>query len=183
MQAQLTSDKSCLGDDVQLSYLIKRKRGKPSRIASASLLDISEAGLCMEISPLDSDLFLETHGTLFALNKNIEMQIFCRSHPNNVSVEGSVKWFKRNKEIDSSMDNGNVCVGVIFSFWERCHKEQVAELVRHLKNDSVRCGECNALISAAAFLCYNCGSKLTRKRTLLKKILFSLLNSDDDAYD
>ena len=127
MLVQLTSDTPSVGNEVHLSYFIRRKRGEASRIASARLLEISEAGLCMEISPLDSDLFLETGGTLFALNKNIEAQIFCRSHPNNVSVEGVVKWFKRNEEIDESMDGGNVCVGVIFSHRNSCQKQEIAE--------------------------------------------------------
>jgi len=183
MLVQLTSDTPSVGNEVHLSYFIRRKRGEASRIASARLLEISEAGLCMEISPLDSDLFLETGGTLFALNKNIEAQIFCRSHPNNVSVEGVVKWFKRNEEIDESMDGGNVCVGVIFSHRNSCQKQEIAELVRHLKNDTIQCHECNARISADAFLCYNCGSKPIRKRALLKKILSGLFNGDDDVDD
>ena len=183
MLVQLSSNTSSVGNEVHLSYLIKKKRGETSRIASARLLDISEAGLCMEISPLDSDLFLESQGTLFALNKNIEMQIFCRSHPSNVSVEGCVKWFKQKKDIDEFIDDGNVCVGVIFSFWEKSHMEQVAELVKHLKDDTVHCRECNARISADAFLCYNCGSKPIRKRAFLRKILSSFLNGDDNEYE
>jgi len=181
MQLQLSSDTSSLDNDVQVSYLIKRKKGKVSRIASGRLLDISEAGLCMEISPLDSDLFLESQGTLFALNKNVELQIFCRSHPNNISVEGCVKWFKRNKDIDESFNDGNVCVGVIFSFWERDHKQEVAELVRHLKNDTIHCNECNARVSAGSVLCYNCGSRPVRKRAFLRKMLFSIFNGDTET--
>ncbi|GAB4334472.1 MAG: hypothetical protein Kow0099_06520 [Candidatus Abyssubacteria bacterium] len=150
-------------------------------MGNARLIDISDAGLCMEISPLDSDLFMELQGTAFILSTELEIQIFCRSHPINIAISGSIKWFKRKKEMGDAGNDDNICVGVIFSFANSAQKKEVVELLRHLKNDTIRCGSCDARVSANAVVCYNCGSRPMRKRTLLRKMLNSLLTEHDSA--
>jgi hypothetical protein len=180
MALQLSPEKVALDNAVHLSYFVKRKKGKPSRVAFARLLDISHAGLCMEVSPVDSDLFMESGGTLFILKKNIEMQIFCRSHPNNVSVAATIKWFKKKEESIDSIDDGNVCAGVMFSLADADQRREISELVGLLKGGTACCRECNASVSGEAAFCYNCGAKIPRKRAFLKKMLNTLLAGPDD---
>ena len=165
-------------DEVQVSYFVKKRRGKPSRICEATLLDISNAGLCMEISPEDSEIYMESGGQVFLLNRSIDIQIFCRSHPNNVSVEGYVKWLQREEENEAGIDPGGIRAGVLFSFESTDQRWELAELVSLLKTDTANCRECNAPVSADAPLCYNCGSKLVRRRAFLRKILDNLLAGD-----
>ena len=177
MTLELSSEKLDLADEVQLSYFVNRKSQKPSRVGHAKLIDLSEAGLCMEISPYDSDLFLESQGKLFIMSTNLEMQIFCRSHTANVSVPGSIRWFKRKKELGEIEDAENIYVGVMFPFANINQKRIIVELVRHLKSEMGKCGECGATISIDAFICYNCGCKPVRKRNLLRKMISGFLNS------
>lgn len=180
MTLDVSSQRLELDDEVQLSYFVSHKNRRSSRVGHARLVDISEAGLCMEISPYDSDLFLESQGKLFIMSTGVEMQIFCRSHVMNVSVTGSIRWFKRKKELGDFEDSENIFVGVMFPFSRSGQRREIVELVRHLKNDMIKCGECSATISADAFICYNCGSKVTRKRNLLRKMIVGFLNSGDD---
>ncbi len=181
MSLEVSTDKSILRNEIHLTFFVQEKRGKPTRVAFARLLDISAGGLCMEISPLDSDLFMESHGRLFILNRNIEMQMFCRSHPTNVSVAGHVKWFKRKKDVEESAEDDDIYIGVTFSFENGLQREDVSRLLEHLKSDMVSCQNCNARVSAEAALCYNCGAKLVRKRTLLRRMIFGLLASSEEA--
>jgi ribosomal protein L40E len=168
------------GDEVQLSYFVKHKNNKPSRIGHAKLVDISEGGLCMEISPYDSDLFLESQGRLFIMSKELELQIFCRSHPMNVSVTGSIRWFKRKKEMGEVQDSENIYVGVMFPFSNIEQKQEITRLVKHLKEHMVKCSECNAVVSSEASICYSCGSKPNRKKNIFKKMIGGFLTSGDD---
>jgi hypothetical protein len=182
MLVELSSDKSVsLSEQILLSYYLRSKSQKTPRVGNARLIDISEAGLCMEISPLDSDLFLESQGTAFILSTEVEIQIFCRLHPINIAISGSIKWFKRKKDMEDMADDGNICLGVIFSFATVAQKKEMVELVRRLKNDTIQCSVCDSRVSANAVVCYNCGSKPIRKRTLLRKMLFSLLAENSGA--
>jgi ribosomal protein L40E len=135
----------------------------------------------MEISPYDSDLFLESQGKLFIMNTDVEMQIFCRSHPMNVSVPGSIRWFKRKSEFGKCENSENIFVGVMFPFATPDQKKGIIDLVKHLKNAMSKCGECGATISAEAFICYNCGSRPLRKRNVLKKMIFSIFSGNNDV--
>ncbi len=167
--------------EVQVSYFVKKHKGKPSRICLGSLLDISNAGLCMEISHLDSELYMESGGRIFLLNRNIDMQIFCRSHPNNVSIEGHVKWIQREDKTGSSEmaeKVDSIRVGVLFRFDDAGQRMELATLVSLLKTDTANCGKCNAPVSVDAPLCYNCGTRLVRRRAFLRKILDSLLSGE-----
>jgi ribosomal protein L40E len=175
---QVSSEKRIYEDEVQVSYFVKKRKGSPSRLCEAKLLDISNAGLCMEISPEDSEIYMESGGQVFLLNRSIDIQIFCRSHPNNVSVEGYVKWLQREEENEAGIDPGGIRVGVLFSFDNADQRWELAELVSLLKTDTTNCRECNAPVSADAPLCYNCGSKLVRRRAFLRKILDNLLAGD-----
>ena len=169
--------KIVLKDEVQLSYFAKRREKTLSHIAYAKLLDISNAGLCMEISPDDSQLYMETGGQLFLLNRTIELQIFCRSCTSNVSIEGHVKWIKQASESDALEENGGICVGVLFNFDNAEQRRDLAELIGLLKTDTISCGECGSPASAEAALCFNCGAKLVRRRAFFKKIINNLLAS------
>jgi len=175
MAIQISSEKLALCDAVQVSYFVKNKSRKPTRVGHARLIDISEAGLCMEISPLDSDLFMESQGKLFVINSDVEVQLFCRTHPTNLFVAGCIKWFKRKKEAGDTKDDGNIYVGVIFPANDRNQKRDIVELMRHLKKETTKCTHCDAIVSAAAAICYSCGSKPARKRTIFKKMIFSFL--------
>jgi ribosomal protein L40E len=178
MALQASTEKLALCDEVQLSYFVRSKERKTSRVAHARLIDISEAGLCMEISPLDSDIFMESQGHLFIVNGDVEMQLFCRSHPDNLFLVGGIKWFRRKKELDDSETDGKIYVGVLFSGDGRTQKKDIVELIRHLKTESTKCSECGARISTESVLCYNCGAKTVRKRTIFKKMIFSFLAND-----
>ncbi|RJP20383.1 MAG: hypothetical protein C4520_11415 [Candidatus Abyssobacteria bacterium SURF_5] len=179
MTLELSSQKLELDDEVQLSYFVNHKNRKASRVGHAKLIDISEAGLCMEISPYDSDLFLESQGRLFIMSTQVEMQVFCRSHPINVSMTGVIRWFKQKKEFGDMPDNENIFVGVIFPFASGSQRKTIVDLVGHLKNDVVKCGECGATISADVFICYHCGSRPVRKRSVLKKMILGFLGNSD----
>lgn len=181
MLLETSSGKLALDDEAQLSYFVRKKGRKAPRVGYAKLIDITEAGLCMEISPVDSDLFMESKKTTFILSKDIELQIFCRSHPINVSVAGCIKWFKRKEEIHKAENSENIYVGLIFTFFDSAQKKEIAELVGHLKNDMVRCNACGASISADTVLCYSCGARHVRKRAFLKKMLFSLLANNENV--
>ncbi len=178
IRSHASSEKRIQESDVQISYFVKKREGKPSRICLARLLDISNAGLCMEISQFDSELYMESGGRIFLLNRNVDMQIFCRSHPNNVSIEGRVKWIQHGDETDSpeTMEGGDsIRVGVLFRFDDTAQRLELANLVSLLKTNTTNCGECNAPVSVDAPLCYNCGSRLVRRRAFLRKILDNLL--------
>ncbi len=179
MLLETSSGKLALDDEAQLSYFVRKKTRKPPRVGYARLIDITEAGLCMEISPVDSDLFMESEKTTYILSKDIEVQIFCRSHPINVSVAGCIKWFKRKDEIHKAENSENIYIGLMFTFFDGAQRQEIAELVRHLKNDSVRCNACGASISADSVLCYSCGERQVRKRAFLKKMLFGFLANDE----
>ncbi|UCD56211.1 MAG: hypothetical protein JSV16_10265 [Candidatus Hydrogenedentota bacterium] len=181
MVLQVSPEKQTLENEIQLSYFVKRKGGKPPHVGVARLLDISGAGLCMEISLAGSELFMELQGSLFLLNKNVEMQIFCRSHPNNISIEGCIKWFRQNDEAGDSADGDKVCVGVIFLFEDPDQRKELAELVELLKNDMVRCSQCGAVVCTDAPLCYTCGARLVPKRAFFKKLIGGLLNGNESA--
>ena len=178
MALQLAPSNQVLGDEVQISYFVKRKDTKNSRVSVGRLLDISNAGLCMEILPEDSELYMESAGKLFLLNRNIDIQIFCRSYPSNISIEGCVKWIKRKDESPGLGDEDNICVGVLFSFANADQRKELAKLVALLRNDTILCAECNAPVFTEAALCYNCGARLVRKRAFLKNILHGLLAGD-----
>ena len=177
MTLQLSAERLDLEDEVQLSYFVKRKGGKPPRVAFGRLLEISESGLCMEISPLDSDLFMVSRNQLFAMNKFVEMQFFCRSHPKNISIQGRVEWFKRQNKTGQSLDGGGVCTGVIFSYTSSTQRREMAALVGHLRNDRSGCRKCKTAVSSNAVFCYNCGARLPRRRTFLRRAIDSLLSA------
>lgn len=168
-------------DEVQVSYFVKTKKSKNPRLGSGRLLDISNVGLCMEISPTGSELYMESGGKLFLINKNIELQIFCRSYPNNISLEGTVKWIQREHRPDRPHEEGDIFVGVIFSFPDGNQRKYLAEFVELFRNDTGRCGECGAPVSVDAPLCYRCGARLVRKRTFLRNIINSILSGNKSS--
>ena len=175
----VSSKKQISEDDVQLTYFVNKREGKASRIYEAKLLDISNSGLCMEISSNDSEIYMESGGQAFLLNRSIEMQIFCRSHPNNVSIEGQIKWLQQEKGRNTPYSGlGVIRVGVLFSFARADQRFELAELVGLLKTDTTNCNECNTPVSVDAPLCYNCGSKLIQRRAFLRKLLDNLLAGD-----
>ena len=177
MTLQLSLEKVDLEEEVQLSYFVKRKGGKPPRVAFGRLLEISASGLCMEISPLDSDLFMVSQNQLFAMNKFIEMQFFCRSHPKNISIQGRVEWFKRQNKTVQPLDGGGVCTGVIFSHTSSTQRREMAALVGHLRKNRAGCRKCKTVVSSNAVLCYNCGARLPRRRTFLRRAIDNLLSA------
>ena len=176
MTLQLCADQPVLRDELCFSYSIKKHHGKSSRAGFARVLDISQSGLCMEISPYDSDLFVEWNAGEPGFNKDIELQIFCRSHPSNVFVEGSVKWFKQKGEFVDSNDRLHICAGVIFSPRGDEQKQQISELLERLNKSTTPCEQCGEVISTDAAFCFNCGSKLPRRRDIFKKIISSFLS-------
>ena len=177
--SHVLSEERIRESEVQVSYFVKKNKGKPSCICLASLLDISNAGLCMEISRFDSELYMESGGRIFLLNRNIDMQIFCRSHPNNVSIEGHVKWIQLEDETKSpemAEEAGGIRVGVLFKFDDAGQRMELAALVSLLKTDTTNCRKCNSPVSVDTPLCYNCGTRLVQRRAFLRKILDSLLS-------
>ncbi len=181
MTLEMTSQKLGLDDEVLLSYFVKHKSRKHSRVGYAKLVDLCEAGLCMEISPYDSDLFLESQGKLFIMSTDVELQIFCRSHPMNVSVTGVIRWFKQKKELGEVNESENIYIGVMFPLASIEQKRAIVDLVRHLKSELIKCGQCGASISSDAFICYNCGSRPIRKRNIFRKTIISFLTGEDSA--
>jgi len=181
MALQLVEPRPSLGSDVHFSYYVKRKDGKPSRVGLANVLDISETGLCMEISPLDSDLFAESFGELPVYNREIELQIFCRSHPSNVFVEGSVRWFKQKKEFGGDTSPGlGICAGVVFSISDPEQKREIMELLERLNGVTVRCTVCRTIVSASGAFCYECGARLVRRRLALRDAIYDALAPEGD---
>ena len=170
-----TIEKQTFEEEVQISYFVKGK-GKASRIGSGRLLDISNVGLCMEISPIGSELFMESGGNLFLLNRNIEIQIFCRSYSNNISVEGNVRWIKREDDLGKTEHEDGIFVGVIFSCTEGDQKRYIAEFVDLYRNDTIHCGECGVPVSVDSALCYKCGSRHVRKRAFLRDIINTIFS-------
>lgn len=175
---EVSSNKVISEDEVQVTYFVNKSKGNPSRICEAKLLDISNTGLCMEIASDDSEIHMESGGQVFLLNRSIEIQIFCRSHPNNVSVEGHIKWIHREDKSGYGPNAGGIMIGVLFNFARSDQRFEVANLVGLLKTDTITCQQCNAPVSADAPLCYKCGSKLIRRRAFLRKILDNLLAGD-----
>jgi len=162
-------------NDIQLSYFVKKRKGSPSRVCSAKLLDISNTGLCMEISEHDSELYMESQGSLFLLNKNIEIQMFCRSYPTNISMEGQVKWLQRPKESDTPENEADIHAGILFCFDGTDQRIELANLVSLLKKEVIICRECGASVSGEVALCYSCGCRLVRKRAFFRKIIDNLI--------
>jgi len=180
MNLPLTTPETSVDVEIRFSYFVKGKDGKPSRVGLARVLDISKTGLCMEISPLDSDLFMESVGDLPAPNREIELQIFCRSHPHNIFVEGSVRWFKQKKEIGHSSDL-DICAGVVFSIDDTAQKREMAELLRHLNSRDVRCRDCGMLVSVDGMICYECGARLSSRRDAIRSAFYDAIIPDDNS--
>ncbi len=181
MALQIVEPRPSLGAEVHFSYYVKRKDGKPSRVGLANVLDISETGLCMEISPLDSDLFAESFGELPVHNREIGLQIFCRSHPSNVFVEGSVRWFKQKKEFGGDVSPGlGIRAGVVFSISDPEQKREIMDLLGRLKGATVHCTVCQTIVSAAGAFCYECGARLMRRRSALRNAIRDALAPEGD---
>jgi hypothetical protein len=183
MTLQLCAPRSVNKDELCFSYYVKTRNGRPSRVGFARVIDISESGLCMEISPFDSDLFVEWHDSQPGFNNDIELQIFCRSHPSNIFVEGSVKWFKQKSELVASSDRMHLCAGVVFILHDDEQKAQIAELLERTNSDTTRCSECEALVSVTTAFCYNCGAKLVTRRDIFKRIVRCLLENGKEALE
>ncbi len=175
LSPEIYAEEQALETEVQLSYFTRKRNEKPSRIGYAKLLDISNAGLCMEIPQDGPELYMESRDQLFLVNKTIDLQIFCRSCSANVSIEGRVKWIKWKEETVIPEENEGICVGVLFSFTNADQRRDLAELVSVLKTDTISCADCGAPVSSGAALCYNCGTRLVRKRAFLRKIIDNLL--------
>jgi hypothetical protein len=129
----------------------------------------------MEIASYDSDLFVELCGKLPVVNREIELQIYCRSHPRNVFVEGTVQWFKQKRELDASCDGMNLCAGVVFSGSDLQRDDGIADLLECIGTGMIECSACGTLVSENAALCHKCASKLVRRRSLLREAIFSAL--------
>ena len=97
-----------------------------------------------------------------------------------IIVPEILKWFKKKEESIDSIDDGNVCAGVMFSLRDADQRREISELVGLLKGGTACCRECNASVSGEAAFCYNCGAKIPRKRAFLKKMLNTLLAGPDD---
>lgn len=187
MSTRLKTAELTLDSEIRFSYFVKGKDGKPSRVGLARVLDISHTGLCMEISPLDSDLFMESMESFEKLpepNRNIELQIFCRSHPNNIFLEGLVKWFKQKKEFDACgkpSESLDICAGVMFTVHGAKKKKELREMIEHLQTPVISCSECGTPVSINGSFCYECGSRVISKREIVKNALFDVLAGDDRA--
>lgn len=181
MSIEVSSGIPRLDNEVQLSYFANTKGKKLAKVSHARLIDITEAGLCMEVSLRDSGLFMESSKSLYLLCKDIELQIFCRSHPINISVAGQIKWYERSSALELSGDEDTLFMGVIFRLENPTHRSEILELVKHLKGNITNCKRCDATISADAVLCYKCGAKPTRRRTFFKKMIYSLLVDGTNA--
>jgi hypothetical protein len=140
----------------------------------------------MEISPLDSDLFMESFENLIEPNRSIELQIFCRSHPSNIFIEGSVKWFKQKKDLGAQgkpTDSLDICAGVMFSVDGAEKKKELREMIEHLQTPAICCGECGTPVSINGSFCYECGTRVPSKREIMKSALFDVLAGDEGASD
>ncbi len=175
MALQLCSKISIPKEEMCFSYCVKKDNGAPLRAGFARVLDISESGLCMEISPFDSDLFVEWCGGQAGFNKEIELQIFCRSHPHNVSVDGSVRWFKQKGELFDSSDRLFLFAGVMFSTNSDDQKRQISELLARFDTGTKPCGKCDASVSIDAAFCYNCGEELMPRSDIVRKVVSGLV--------
>jgi len=186
MTTQLSSSEPVLNSEIRFSYFVKDKHGKPSRVGLARVLDISQTGLCMEISPADSDLFLESFGGLSEPNRSIELQIFCRSHPSNIFVEGSVMWFKQKKELVNSAECSeslDICAGVVFTIENAQNRRDLLEMLGNRETSVTRCRDCGAPVSADGSFCYECGTRLVTKREIIKNAFLEVLAGDDSILD
>ena len=185
MSVRLDMPQPALDSEISFSYFVKSRDGSPSRVGLAKVLDISETGLCMEISALDSDLFMESFTRAPVPNRNIELQIFCRSHPSNVFVEGTVRWFKQKKELgplSGSSGSFDICAGVVFSIDDAEKRVELSELIGHLDNPTVGCGECGTPVSVNGSFCYECGIRLITKHDAVRKALFEVLGPEDKSF-
>jgi hypothetical protein len=184
MSAQAKTAVPALDSEIRFSFFVKGSDGKPSRVGLARVLDISQTGLCMEISPIDSDLFMEPFKNLTEPHRKIELQIFCRSHPSNIFVEGSVKWFKPKKELgacDKFSKSLDICAGVVFTVNGTDKRRELMEMIGHLPTSAICCRECGTAVSVNGAFCYECGTRLVTKRELMKNALFDVLTTDGKA--
>ena len=182
MSVRLSAPQPTIDSELRFSFFVKGSDGKPSRVGVARVLDISETGLCMEISPLDSDLFVEPFVGIPELNRDIELQIFCRSHPSNVFVNGSVRWFRQMKEVALPADSTerlDICAGVVFSIDDPDKRREMGEMLGRLNNSTVRCAQCGAPVSANGMFCYDCGIRLITKRETVQNAIFDVLAQED----
>jgi hypothetical protein len=168
--------KSALEEEVQLTYFLTGKKGKNSRLCTAELLDISNIGLCMKIPSSGSELYMESDRKLFLINRNIDIQIFCRSYPNNISLQGRVEWIKRESTGEKSTDEGNIYAGVLFFFPDGDQRKYVTEFVKLFRNHTISCPKCRVDVSSEVGLCYKCGARLVRKRTFLRSIINGIIS-------
>ncbi len=183
MTVKLSPQQPTTDSELSFSFFVKGADGKPSRVGLARVLDISETGLCMEISPLDSDLFMEPFVGLPELNREIELQIFCRSHPSNVFVEGSVRWFKQKKEVAHSVDTAealDICAGVVFAVDDPAKRRELGEMLGRMDNSTVSCAECGAPVSADGRFCYDCGIRLINKHEVLRSAIYDILAAPEE---
>jgi len=95
-------------------------------------------------------------------------------------VTGTIRWFKQKKELGEIEDSENIYIGVMFPFASMEQKRAIVDLVRHLKNDMMKCPECSATISSVSFICYNCGSRPIRRRNIFQKMIVGFFNGKDD---
>ena len=185
MVLQRSVPQTALDSELCFSYFVRGRTKRPSRVGRAKVLDISEVGLCMEISPLDSDLFMDPDRTPPAVNRDIGLQIYCRSHSSNVFVEGSVIWFKQKGELDEaagSSDSIDICAGVVFSIDDAEKKHEIRQILGCLKIPTTRCRSCGAPVSVEASLCYKCGARPVGRREAFKAALGeALAHQDPDA--
>lgn len=185
MSVRLDMPQPALDSEISFSYFVRNRDGSTSRVGLAKVLDMSETGLCMEISPLDSDLFMESFTRTPEFNRNIELQIFCRSHPSNVFVEGTVRWFKQKKELgplSGSSGSLDICAGVVFSIDDAEKRVELSELIGHLDNPTVGCGECGTPVSVDGSFCYECGIRLITKREVVRKAIYEVLAPEDKSF-
>lgn len=193
MSPGLAKSESCLEPGIRFSYFVKQKTGKPSRVGTAKVLDISEAGLCMEISPLDSDLFVESNAARPSFNRDIELQIYCRSHPRNIFLEGTVRWFKHKGDLSlgsrphnqSAQNSANqsealgICAGVVFSLDDPEKKREIEQLLGRIDSRVTSCRRCLSPVSAEGSFCYECGCRIISRREALRAVLNSVLAEGD----
>jgi hypothetical protein len=140
----------------------------------------------MEISPSDSDLFMDSFEDLPEPNRDIELQIFCRSHPSNIFVEGSVRWFKQKKELANCAERSeslDICAGVVFEIDDTENKRDLIEMLDHLQTSAIHCRDCGMPVSVNGLFCYECGTRLITKREVMKSALLEVLSGHDTMFD
>lgn len=186
MSVRVSTPEPVSDSQMRFSYFVRDKEGRPSRVGLARVLDISQTGLCMEITPSDSDLFMESFEDLTEPNRNIELQIFCRSHPSNIFVEGSVKWFKQKKELLDCAEHSkslDICAGIVFTIDDTEKRRELMEMLDHLQTSATRCRDCGTPVSVNGSFCYDCGTRLMTKREIMKNALLEVLAGDDIVSD